>query len=75
LPGSSIDVVLLYDIFHDLSDPNGVLGELHRVMRPHGILSFSDHHMRENEILSKVTEGGLFKLLRKGKKTYSFAKE
>lgn len=75
LPDRSIDVVLLYDIFHDLSDPNGVLEELHRVMRPHGFVSFSDHHMRENEILSKVTDGGLFKLLKKGKKTYSFAKE
>jgi ubiquinone/menaquinone biosynthesis C-methylase UbiE len=75
LPDRSIDVVLLYDILHDLSDPNGVLGELHRVMRPHGLVSFSDHHMRENEILSEVTGGGLFKLLRKGKKTYSFAKE
>jgi ubiquinone/menaquinone biosynthesis C-methylase UbiE len=75
LPDRSIDVVLLYDIFHELSDPNGVLGELHRVMKPHGILSFSDHHMRESEILSKVTDGGLFKLSIKGKKTYRFVKE
>ena len=36
LDDRSIDVVLVYDILHDLSDPNGVLGELHRVMRPHG---------------------------------------
>jgi ubiquinone/menaquinone biosynthesis C-methylase UbiE len=75
LPDRSIDVVLLYDILHDLNDSNRVLGELYRVMKPHGVLSFSDHHMRENEILSNVTDGRLFKLLRKGKKTYSFAKE
>jgi len=75
LENSSMDVVLLYDTFHHLSDPNTVLEELHRVLKPEGILSFSDHHMREDKILSKVTDKGLFKLSRKGKKTYSFSKE
>jgi len=74
LPDDSIDVVLLYDIYHDLSDPNEVLGELYRVLKPTGILSFSDHHMKENEILLRVTSGGLFELVKKGKRTYSFAK-
>ncbi len=72
LPDDSIDVVLLYDAFHDLADPNAVLEELHRVLKTNGILSFSDHHMKENEILSKVTDGGLFKLSRKGERTYGF---
>lgn len=75
LPDKSLDVVLLYDTFHDLSDPNRVLEELHRVLKPNGILSFSDHHMKESEIVSKVTGGGLFRLSRKGKRTYSFLKE
>ncbi|MCD6472709.1 class I SAM-dependent methyltransferase [Candidatus Aerophobetes bacterium] len=75
LPDNSIDVVLLYDIFHDLNDPNGVMKELHRVLKPDGILSFSDHHMKEDEILSKMTNKGLFRLLKKGRKTYSFLKE
>ena len=68
----SIDVVLLFDTFHDLLDPNMVLEELHRVLKPDGILSFSDHHMKENEIVSKVTNNGLFRLLRKRERTYSF---
>jgi ubiquinone/menaquinone biosynthesis C-methylase UbiE len=75
LPDNSLDVILLYDTFHDLSDPNGVLKELHRVLKPKGILSFSDHHMKEDEILSKITKNGLFKLLKKGEKTYSFQKK
>jgi len=75
LPDKSIDVVLLYDTFHDLDDPNGVLEELHRVLKPSGVLSFSDHHMNEHEIVSEVTKSGLFKLLRKGKRTYRFSKE
>jgi ubiquinone/menaquinone biosynthesis C-methylase UbiE len=75
LPDNSIDVVLLYDTFHNLSDPNGVLDEIHRVLKPDVILSFSDHHMKEDEIVSKVTSRGLFKLSKKGEKTYSFVKE
>jgi ubiquinone/menaquinone biosynthesis C-methylase UbiE len=75
LPDNSLDVILLYDVFHDLSDPNGVLKELHRVLKPKGILSFSDHHLKEDEIVSSITENGLFKLSKKGKITYSFQKK
>jgi ubiquinone/menaquinone biosynthesis C-methylase UbiE len=67
-----IDVVLLYDTYHDLSDSESVLRELHRVLKPEGLLSFSDHHMKEGEILSGITQTGLFRLSEKGKKTYSF---
>ena len=74
LPDESMDVVLLYDIFHMLGDRDGVLNELCRVLKPNGILSFSDHHMKEDKIMTKVTSEGLFKLLKKGKKTYSFVK-
>ncbi len=74
LPDDSIDVILLYDTFHDLSEPSKVLKELHRVLKLKGILSFSDHHMKKNEILSKVTQGKLFKLIRRGKRTYNFYK-
>ena len=75
VPDESIDVALLYDTFHDLGDPNGVLEELNRVLKADGVLSFSDHHMKESEIISKVTDRKLFKLLRKGEKTYSFLKD
>jgi ubiquinone/menaquinone biosynthesis C-methylase UbiE len=75
LQDDSLDVVLLYDIFHMLSDPNGVLKELHRVLKPNGILSFSDHHMKENEIMPKITGEGLFGLSKKGERTYSFLKQ
>ena len=74
LPDNSVDVILLYDTFHGLGDPNGVLEELHRVLKSDGILSFSDHHLEEDEIVSKVTSGGLYRLSKKGEKTYSFLK-
>lgn len=75
LPDNSVDVVFLYDTFHKLSDPNGVLEELHRILKLNGILSFSDHHMKENDIVSKITDRGLFRLSKMSKKTYSFLRE
>jgi ubiquinone/menaquinone biosynthesis C-methylase UbiE len=75
LPDNTLDVVLLYDAFHHLSDPDMVLKELHRVLKPDGILSLSDHHLKENEIVSGVTNGGLFRLLRKGQRAYTFLKK
>jgi ubiquinone/menaquinone biosynthesis C-methylase UbiE len=74
LPDESADRVLLYDVFHDLKDPEGVLEELHRVLKSGGILSLSDHHLKENAIVASLMKTGSFTLLRKGQKTYSFTK-
>jgi len=74
LPNASLDVVLLYDVFHALDNPQVILAELHRVLKPSGTLSFSDHHMTEDEIMSGVTDGRFFHLGDKGKHTYSFVK-
>lgn len=72
LETGSVDVVLLYDTYHDLTAPDDVLAEVHRVSKPDSVLSFSDHHMQEDQILASVTGGGLFELLRQGKTTYTF---
>lgn len=74
LKDATIDVVLLYDTFHHLRDSDAILAELHRVLKPDGFLSFSDHHMKDDNILSQVTHKGLFKLSKKGRKTYCFLK-
>lgn len=75
LANDSVDVVLLYDTFHDLNEPGRVLEELHRILKPDAFLSFSDHHMTENDILDKVTNRGLFGLSGKGKRTYTFVRK
>ena len=74
LPDESIDVVLLYDTLHLLGEPDEVLAELHRVLNANSILSVNDHHLKEEEIITKVTEEGLFRLSRKGKRAYNFQK-
>jgi len=72
LPDNSLDAVLLYDTLHDLGEPYRVLRELHRVLKPQGILSISDHHMKENELVSMLEKRALFEMSNKGQKTYSF---
>lgn len=74
LPDMSLDVVLLYDVLHSLEDKQAVLKEIHRVSKQNGVLSFSDHHLKEQDIVAKVTEGKMFRLLKKGEYTYSFVK-
>ena len=74
LSGNSVDTVLLYDVFHHFANPDDILRELHRILKPDGTLSFSDHHMKEEQVLAQVTVTGMFRLVRKGKKTYSFTK-
>ncbi len=75
LPDNGVDIVLLYDVFHALNDPQAVLAELHRVLKKNGTLSFNDHHLDEDTIISGVTSSQLFRLARKGKHTYSFSKQ
>jgi ubiquinone/menaquinone biosynthesis C-methylase UbiE len=74
LRDESIDAAFLYDILHHLSEPDAVLGELHRVLKPEGILSVNDHHLTEEEILSRISSGGLFGVSKKGKRVCNFTK-
>jgi ubiquinone/menaquinone biosynthesis C-methylase UbiE len=73
LADREVDVVLLYDVLHDISNPEPLLRELHRVLKPDGVLSVSDHHLKEQRSLALITEQGLFRVLRKGKWTHAFA--
>jgi len=58
LEAGSVDVVLAYDVLHEITEPKPVLAELRRVLKPYGVLSVSDHHMREDEIVETVSGAG-----------------
>lgn len=75
LADDCLDAILLYDVFHHLPHHEEVLRELHRVLKPAGILSVSDHHLPEQTILEGITGIGLFQLKNKGRKTLSFSKK
>jgi len=68
-----VDIVLLHDVLHDVHTPRPLMRELHRVLKPEGVLSFSDRHMKEEEIVDCLTSDGLFCRLRRGRRTYSFS--
>lgn len=74
LEDNIIDVVLLLDIYHDLSDPESILKELHRVLKKDGWLSVDDHYFKDDEIISKITNTGLFKFYEKKDELFNFNK-
>lgn len=74
-PDKSVDAALLYDLLHDLEDADTALKELHRILKTGGIVSLTDHHLGENDIVDKMQRTGLFMLEQKGRKTYTFKKK
>ena len=74
LADKSVDVVLLYDIFHFFKDPDAILSELHRVLKDGGVLSASDHHIKGQRLVEGITRSGLFRLESNGKRTHTFSK-
>ncbi len=69
---ASVDVVLLFDIFHMLGDQQAVLAELRRVLRPDGTLAVNDPHMNQDDLVAKVTRAGAFRLARRGMHSFMF---
>jgi len=74
LPDESVDVVLLYDIFHHLHNPHAIIEELYRVLRPEGILSFSDHHMKDRDMAAYFSRHNRFAVRERHKKTCTLVK-
>jgi ubiquinone/menaquinone biosynthesis C-methylase UbiE len=65
---------LLYNTFHDLTEPERILKELARVLKPEGVLSVIDEYISEDAVLSGITGGQRFHLRRKGEKMFIFSK-
>jgi len=72
LPSNSVDIVLFYYLFNDLENPEKVLYELHRVIKPHGILSFSEFNL--NKISPRLEMTKLFRLTKKHSTMHTFVK-
>lgn len=72
LTDATVDVVLLYDVYHCCEHPERVTAELHRVLRRGGTLSFFDHHVSDAAAVDQLTSRGLFEALPRIGKTRSF---
>jgi len=75
LEESSVDVILLFDIFHLFDDPEKILRELFRVLKPTGVLSFFDPHMNKKSIIKGLTNNGLFDFAGKAEHVFSFVRK
>jgi len=70
LPDQSVDVVLLYRTFYLVKDKQGLLDELHRVIKPGGILSVLGGGV---EACSKtIDEDGRFVTYERGRRLLNF---
>ena len=58
LAPESVDVALLYDALHDVENNESVLREIHRVLKPRGSLSYKDHTLNGEALLSLMTSCG-----------------
>lgn len=67
-----LDFALLYDVLHDIQYPVPALVEINRVLKPKGVLSVSDHHLKEASLLSIVTGSGLFRFTKSNRWTFQF---
>lgn len=74
LGDNTIDVALLLDIYHDLSDPDSILKELHQVLKKNGYLSVDDHHLKDDEIKKKISSKGLFEFIERKDELFTFMK-
>ena len=74
VPEASVDIALLYDVLHGLPEPRPVLVQLHRVLKPAGAISVSDHHLQDSELQALVSEGGFFQPAGRSRRTWQFRK-
>ncbi|MCP4231656.1 MAG: class I SAM-dependent methyltransferase [bacterium] len=74
LADESVDVALLYDIIHMLDEPDAVIGELHRILKPDGVFSVDCHHWKQDRVRETVESTGLFKLENAENGTFIFSK-
>ena len=55
LPNVSIDIIFLFRVLHDFKNPDIIIRELDRVLKPTGILSVIDHKFDKGNVISMIT--------------------
>ena len=75
LQDQTIDRMLLYDILHDVENPQQVLRELHRLLEPDGLISIKDHYLRDDEVRARMTEQDLFQPAGNTRETLLFGRK
>ena len=63
IQGSSIDLVLLVDTFHQIKDYDALFREIHRILKRGGILFMDPGHMRMSKAKKIVKSSDLFTIM------------
>lgn len=61
---ASVDMVLLIDVIHSISDCNALFHEINRLLKPDGLLFIEPSHMKASEAKEMVESTGLFTLVK-----------
>ena len=76
LPDSSVDIVLLFYVLHDFKNPDAIIKELNRVLKPRGVLLVIDHKLENDKVVSILGRAAdNLKLRRAGRETEGKKKE
>jgi ubiquinone/menaquinone biosynthesis C-methylase UbiE len=67
LPGESVDLAFLFGLRYIAGGLENVISELHRVLKPGGILSFEKTRGSESELIQEVERGGFICSGRRGR--------
>lgn len=54
LPNGSVDVVLLFYVLHDFRNPDLIIKEIDRVLKPTGILAVVDHKFDNDKVVAVI---------------------
>lgn len=63
IQGSSIDLVLMFDALHMISDRAALLSEVHRLLKQDGIFFLDSGHMKLSKAKEIVEDNGLFAIV------------
>ena len=73
LPAAVADIVVFLDAFHMVADPEALLREIHRLLKPQGSLFMDPGHLEAPPVLRRVERTGLFSLAKLDGKKMLFA--
>ncbi|SRR6266542_3976058 len=63
LPDHSADMVFVLDMFFGVRDPSALLTEIHRSVRPTGVLILDDGHQSREKTLEKLNTSGKWEIV------------
>ncbi|MCD6347932.1 MAG: class I SAM-dependent methyltransferase [Bacteroidales bacterium] len=65
---NTADLIYALDIFHMIGNPNEFLNELHRLVKPNGIVILEDGHQKRSKTLNKVRKNNRWRIQSEEKK-------